>query len=100
MYYLARLPVNTGPRQDFMHFYLGSANIDSMTDRKPSPRRAPLRGRHAKLVTEIVAAYVSKNPVAAEDLPGVIKSVHATLGGFGGEAQVPQRARGFRSGDR
>ena len=39
-----------------------------------------------KLVTEIVSAYVSKNPVAAEDLPNVIKSVHATLGGFqGGE---------------
>src|SRR6185312_7963297 len=37
-----------------------------------------------KLVTEIVAAYVSKNPVAAEDLPAVIKSVHATLGGFAG----------------
>ncbi|MGH6828512.1 MAG: MucR family transcriptional regulator [Rhizomicrobium sp.] len=37
-----------------------------------------------KLVTEIVTAYVSKNPVAAEDLPQVIKSVHATLGGFAG----------------
>jgi len=37
-----------------------------------------------KLVTEIVSAYVSKNPVAAEDLPNVIKSVHATLGGFQG----------------
>jgi predicted transcriptional regulator len=35
-----------------------------------------------KLVTEIVSAYVSKNSVAAEDLPNVIKSVHATLGGF------------------
>ena len=40
-----------------------------------------------KMVTEIVSAYVSKNPVAAEDLPNVIKSVHATLGGFqGGES--------------
>src|SRR6202051_4302616 len=35
-----------------------------------------------KLVTEIVAAYVSKNPVAAHELPGIIKNVHATLGGF------------------
>ena len=43
-----------------------------------------------KLVTEIVSAYVSKNPVAAEDLPNVIKSVHATLGGFqGGEDARP-----------
>ena len=37
-----------------------------------------------KLVTEIVAAYVSKNPVAADELPAIIKNVHATLGGFGG----------------
>ncbi len=39
-----------------------------------------------KLVTEIVAAYVSKNPVAASELPGIIKNVHATLGGFSGRA--------------
>jgi len=45
-----------------------------------------------KQVTEIVAAYVSKNPVAAEDLPGLIRSVHATLGGFAGaEAVVSAR---------
>ena len=37
-----------------------------------------------KLVTEIVAAYVSKNPVPASELPGIIKNVHATLGGFAG----------------
>ena len=37
-----------------------------------------------KLVTEIVAAFVSKNPVAASELPGIIKNVHATLGGFSG----------------
>jgi predicted transcriptional regulator len=42
-----------------------------------------------KQVTEIVAAYVSKNEVAAADLPALIKSVHATLGGFGGEARAP-----------
>lgn len=45
-----------------------------------------------KLVTEIVSAYVSKNPVAAEDLPNVIKSVHATLGGFQGEGAPSSRA--------
>ncbi len=45
-----------------------------------------------KLVTEIVAAYVSKNPVPAEELPNVIKSVHATLGGFQG-ANEPVLAR-------
>jgi predicted transcriptional regulator len=40
-----------------------------------------------KLVTEIVAAYVSKNPVAAHELPAIIKNVHATLGGFNNEEQ-------------
>src|SRR6202000_3245548 len=46
-----------------------------------------------KLVTEIVAAYVSRNTVAAEDLPNVIKSVHATLGGIQGiEPGAPTRA--------
>ena len=43
-----------------------------------------------KQVTEIVAAYVSKNEVAASDLPALIKSVHATLGGFAG----PENAAG------
>jgi len=46
-----------------------------------------------KLVTEIVAAYVSKNSVAAHELPGIIKNVHATLGGFsGGEERTLPRA--------
>ena len=46
-----------------------------------------------KLVTEIVAAYVSKNPVAASELPTIIKNVHATLGSFGGiEAHPLPRA--------
>ena len=46
-----------------------------------------------KLVTEIVTAYVSRNTVAAEDLPNVIKSVHATLGGIQGiEPSAPTRA--------
>jgi len=41
-----------------------------------------------KQVTEIVAAYVSKNPVEAKDLPGIIRNVHATLAGIG-NAPVP-----------
>lgn len=35
-----------------------------------------------KLASEIVAAYVSNNSVALGELPGMIKSVHATLGGL------------------
>ena len=46
-----------------------------------------------KQVTEIVAAYLSKNEVAAADLPALIKSVHDTLGGFGGaDAGGPGKA--------
>ena len=37
-----------------------------------------------KLASDIVAAYVSNNTVAVSDLPAMIKSVHATLGGLTG----------------
>ena len=57
-----------------------------------------------KLVTEIVAAYVSKNPVDAKDLPGIIRNVHATLGGFGGgsgkAAAAPRARPPYRSRNR
>jgi len=38
-----------------------------------------------KLATDIVSAYVSNNPVPAADLPNMIRSVHATLGGLSSE---------------
>jgi predicted transcriptional regulator len=37
-----------------------------------------------RLATDIVAAYVSNNPVPVSELPGMIKSVHSTLGGLTG----------------
>ena len=40
-----------------------------------------------KLASEIVAAYVSNNPIAAADVPAMIKTVHSTLGGLAGTAQ-------------
>ena len=45
-----------------------------------------------KLVTEIVVAYVSKNPVPANELPAIIRNVHATLGGIGGDERALPRA--------
>src|SRR5215469_14561274 len=43
-----------------------------------------------KLASEIVAAYVSNNSISVGELPAMIKSVHATLGGLsagdGGDA--------------
>jgi predicted transcriptional regulator len=41
-----------------------------------------------KLSSEIVAAYVSNNPVSVADLPSMIRSVHATLGGLAGSTAV------------
>ena len=43
-----------------------------------------------KLASDIVAAYVSNNPVPIAELPGMIKSVHATLGSLsaGGAGEI------------
>lgn len=38
------------------------------------------------LASQIVAAYVSNNPVPVSELPAMIKSVHATLGSLSGSA--------------
>jgi len=43
------------------------------------PRRAD---ELLRLASEIVAAYVSNNPIPAADLPAMIKTVHGTLGGL------------------
>jgi len=40
-----------------------------------------------KLTTDIVAAYVSNNPIPVSEVPAMIKSVHTTLGGLGGSSQ-------------
>lgn len=40
-----------------------------------------------RLATEIVAAYVSNNPLPVSEVPAMIKSVHGTLGGLAGTAQ-------------
>jgi len=37
-----------------------------------------------KLAGEIVAAYVSNNPLPVSELPSVIRNVHAALGGLSG----------------
>lgn len=37
-----------------------------------------------KLASDIVAAYVSNNPIPVSELPAIIKSVHATLGTLSG----------------
>jgi predicted transcriptional regulator len=48
-----------------------------------------------RLATEIVAAYVSNNPIPPGEVPAMIKSVHGTLGSLAGvsqgEVQTTQR---------
>jgi predicted transcriptional regulator len=40
-----------------------------------------------KLAADIVAAYVSNNPLPVSDVPGMLRSVHGTLGGLIGVTQ-------------
>src|SRR5688500_1984998 len=39
-----------------------------------------------KLASEIVAAYVSNNPIPVAEVPAMIKSVHSILGSLAGSA--------------
>ena len=44
------------------------------------------------LTTQIVAAYVANNTVAVNDLPGLIRQVHAALANVGGASELaPER---------
>ena len=64
-----------------------------MVDRKAANDDLPGEDDIRRQVTEIVSAYVSKNPLAPEDLPAFIKSVHASLTGIGGgETAAPGKA--------
>ncbi len=63
-----------------------------------STASAPESGRGHEmlsLASSIVAAYVTKNPVPASELAGIIKSVHGTLSGLsngsGGETALAQK---------
>ncbi|MBU0581909.1 MAG: MucR family transcriptional regulator [Alphaproteobacteria bacterium] len=42
-----------------------------------------------ELTADVVAAYVSNNPVPAGDLPNLIAEIHAALGRVGGAAEAP-----------
>ena len=42
------------------------------------------------LTADIVAAHVSNNSVAVNDLPQLIQNVHSALSGLGGQAPAPE----------
>ncbi len=61
-----------------------------MLDENQSREDASLSASDAlELTTEIVAAYVGKNPVQSVDLSNVIRDVHETLLALGSAAQAP-----------
>jgi predicted transcriptional regulator len=41
-----------------------------------------------KFASDIVAAYVSNNPTPISEIPGMIRSIHATLGGLTGASNA------------
>lgn len=43
-----------------------------------------------ELTADVVAAYVSNNPVQAADLPALIADIHGALGRVGGGSGAPQ----------
>lgn len=51
-----------------------------MKSTSPSDTGTPKLDDLLKLTSDIVAAFVSNNPVPASELPSMIKSVHGTLG--------------------
>jgi predicted transcriptional regulator len=53
--------------------------MNQMTDTGAPPRME----ESLQLTTDIVTAYLSNNPINAQDIPAIIRSVHATLEALG-----------------
>lgn len=78
---------------------MAQANGRKAPNRTPnagSPEMENTKGNDLlKLASDIVAAYVSNNPVPVSELPAMIKSVHLTLGnlqgGVAGEIATTQK---------
>ncbi|HEX5318027.1 MAG TPA: MucR family transcriptional regulator [Stellaceae bacterium] len=47
------------------------------------------QGLHPRLVTKIVASYVSHNPLSPEHIPELIASVHRSIGTLGKSVEAP-----------
>jgi len=55
----------------------------------------PSSGEVLRMTADVVAAYVGNNPLATNDLPGVINAIHASLADLssdGGSAKPPKPA--------
>jgi predicted transcriptional regulator len=65
--------------------------LSSWGPRKMDIAEQPARNSEMliELTADVVAAYVSNNPVPAGELPNLIADVHAALGRIGGSAEPP-----------
>ncbi|KCZ46788.1 MucR family transcriptional regulator [Hyphomonas pacifica] len=59
-----------------------------MTDQNGSVEKVAL----IELATEIVAAYVGNNTVKSDELPGLIRNVHASLASLNGQPEPEKEA--------
>jgi MucR family transcriptional regulator, transcriptional regulator of exopolysaccharide biosynthesis len=60
----------------------------------PSDRDDPPTPATLQFASEIVAAYVSNNPLAVDELPAMIRTVHSVLAGLGDEQNTGQPQQG------
>ena len=59
-----------------------------MTKVSSSDTPQPNADELLKFASDIVAAYVSNNPIPVGEIPAMIKNIHATLGGLSGGASA------------
>lgn len=60
----------------------------------PSDHDDPPSLATLQFASEIVAAYVSNNPLAVDELPEMIRTVHGVLAGLSGEPNATQPQQG------
>ena len=66
----------------------GNCTMDQSQENAPEVTSAEL----LRMTAQVVASYVSKNPVAADQLPDLINAVHDSLRNVDAQAPAPQEA--------
>ena len=66
----------------------GNWGMDQPQDNAPDVTSAEL----LRMTAQVVASYVSKNPVSADQLPDLINAVHDSLRNVDAQAPAPQEA--------
>ena len=66
----------------------GNCKMDQSQENTPDVTSAEL----LRMTAQVVASYVSKNPVSADQLPDLINAVHDSLRNVDAQAPAPQEA--------